>query len=199
MQRSSPLFSAIKLHVSSGVRYRNLRIDRQRICPWWHGVLTLHEELWTVGRAYSTEVSGFSLHLCLVISISSITEPMSPFRLARSKALLNTIDKNFGTLAFCRRWVDRLGESKYLMALKDLCDKVFPWNVGLEFVGYGVKCVCVTGYRWSVPAALWCERLLHSSMGAHARSAPDLQRGPLQGRRLLEHHSYPSHPVLITV
>uniref|UniRef100_A0A0K0CX65 Methionine aminopeptidase 2 n=1 Tax=Angiostrongylus cantonensis TaxID=6313 RepID=A0A0K0CX65_ANGCA len=43
--------------------------------------------------------------------------------LARSKALLNTIDRNFGTLAFCRRWVDRLGETKYLMALKDLCDK----------------------------------------------------------------------------
>ncbi|KAJ1366807.1 Methionine aminopeptidase 2 [Parelaphostrongylus tenuis] len=39
------------------------------------------------------------------------------------EALLNTIDKNFGTLAFCRRWVDRLGETKYLMALKDLCDK----------------------------------------------------------------------------
>ena len=23
--------------------------------------------------------------------------------------------KNFGTLAFCRRWLDRLGESKYLL------------------------------------------------------------------------------------
>lgn len=33
------------------------------------------------------------------------------------------INKNFGTLAFCRRWVDRLGETRYLMALKDLCDK----------------------------------------------------------------------------
>lgn len=46
-----------------------------------------------------------------------------PLRLARSKALLNTINKNFGTLAFCRRWLDRAGETKYLMALKDLCDK----------------------------------------------------------------------------
>uniref|UniRef100_A0A915DCF0 Methionine aminopeptidase 2 n=1 Tax=Ditylenchus dipsaci TaxID=166011 RepID=A0A915DCF0_9BILA len=46
-----------------------------------------------------------------------------PLRLARSKQLLNTINKNFGTLAFCRRWLDRLGETKYLMALKDLCDK----------------------------------------------------------------------------
>merc|ERR1712210_46476 len=32
-------------------------------------------------------------------------------------------NKNFGTLAFCRRWLDRLGESRYLMALKDLGEK----------------------------------------------------------------------------
>ncbi|CAH8476261.1 unnamed protein product [Schistosoma turkestanicum] len=45
-----------------------------------------------------------------------------PLRLARSKQLLNVIDRNFSTLAFCRRWLDRLGETKYLMALKNLCD-----------------------------------------------------------------------------
>jgi len=43
-------------------------------------------------------------------------------RLPRAKQLLATIDKNFGTLAFCRRYLDRLGEQKYLMALKNLCD-----------------------------------------------------------------------------
>merc|ERR1711963_761813 len=46
-----------------------------------------------------------------------------PLRLQKSKTLLNTINKNFGTLAFCRRWLDRLGESRYLMALKDLGEK----------------------------------------------------------------------------
>ncbi|KAF2353467.1 Peptidase M24A methionine aminopeptidase subfamily 2 [Trinorchestia longiramus] len=46
-----------------------------------------------------------------------------PLRLAKSKQLLSVINKNFGTLAFCRRWVDRIGETKYLLALKDLCDK----------------------------------------------------------------------------
>nr|XP_002738650.1 PREDICTED: methionine aminopeptidase 2-like isoform X1 [Saccoglossus kowalevskii] len=45
-----------------------------------------------------------------------------PLRLQRAKTLLNTINQNFGTLAFCRRWLDRLGESKYLMGLKSLCD-----------------------------------------------------------------------------
>ncbi|KAJ3089601.1 Methionine aminopeptidase 2 [Quaeritorhiza haematococci] len=45
-----------------------------------------------------------------------------PLRLPRAKALLNTITKNFGTLAFCRRYLDRLGETKYTLALKNLVD-----------------------------------------------------------------------------
>uniref|UniRef100_A0A3B4DI17 Methionine aminopeptidase 2 n=1 Tax=Pygocentrus nattereri TaxID=42514 RepID=A0A3B4DI17_PYGNA len=45
-----------------------------------------------------------------------------PIRLPRAKHLLNVVNENFDTLAFCRRWLDRLGESKYLMALKNLCD-----------------------------------------------------------------------------
>lgn len=46
-----------------------------------------------------------------------------PLRVARSKQLLHVIDKAFGTLAFCRRWLDRLGQTRYLLALKDLCDR----------------------------------------------------------------------------
>ncbi|XP_018329593.1 methionine aminopeptidase 2 [Agrilus planipennis] len=49
--------------------------------------------------------------------------PYVPLRLMSSKSLLNVINKNFGTLAFCKRWLDRLGATKYQMALKDLCDK----------------------------------------------------------------------------
>ncbi|KAL2326730.1 hypothetical protein Fmac_025788 [Flemingia macrophylla] len=45
-----------------------------------------------------------------------------PLRLPRAKQLLATINKNLSTLAFCRRYLDRLGETKYLMALKNLCD-----------------------------------------------------------------------------
>ncbi|XP_042414389.1 methionine aminopeptidase 2B-like isoform X1 [Zingiber officinale] len=45
-----------------------------------------------------------------------------PLRLPRAKQLLVTINKSFSTLAFCRRYLDRLGETKYLMALKNLCD-----------------------------------------------------------------------------
>ncbi|RWS10084.1 methionine aminopeptidase 2-like protein [Dinothrombium tinctorium] len=46
-----------------------------------------------------------------------------PLRLTKSKQLLNVINQHFSTLAFCRRWLDRLGQSRYLMALKDLCEK----------------------------------------------------------------------------
>src|SRR5688572_23698275 len=42
------------------------------------------------------------------------------FRLTSAKALLKTINNNFGTLPFCRRYLDRLGESKYLLALNNL-------------------------------------------------------------------------------
>ncbi|KAJ6735185.1 METHIONINE AMINOPEPTIDASE 2 [Salix purpurea] len=45
-----------------------------------------------------------------------------PLRLPRAKQLLATINKNFSTLAFCTKYLDRLGEAKYLMALKNLCD-----------------------------------------------------------------------------
>ena len=39
-----------------------------------------------------------------------------------STGLLNTINRNHGTLAFCKRWLERAGETKYLLALKHLCD-----------------------------------------------------------------------------
>lgn len=45
------------------------------------------------------------------------------YRLQSSKQLLNLINKNFSTLAFCKRWLERAGASRYAMALKDLCDK----------------------------------------------------------------------------
>jgi methionyl aminopeptidase len=45
-----------------------------------------------------------------------------PLRNARQSALLGAIDRNFSTLAFCRRYLDRLGEERYLLALKGLCD-----------------------------------------------------------------------------
>ncbi|KAF9003885.1 peptidase M24A methionine aminopeptidase [Cyathus striatus] len=43
-----------------------------------------------------------------------------PLRLNSAKSLLKSINKNFGTLAFTQRYLERAGESKYLLALNHL-------------------------------------------------------------------------------
>ena len=48
--------------------------------------------------------------------------PKVNFRTQSAKTLLRSIDKNFGTLPFCRRYLDRIGESRYLLALNNLVD-----------------------------------------------------------------------------
>eukprot|EP01059_Diplonema_ambulator_P015705 TRINITY_DN2689_c0_g1_i1.p2 TRINITY_DN2689_c0_g1~~TRINITY_DN2689_c0_g1_i1.p2 ORF type:complete len:457 (+),score=194.83 TRINITY_DN2689_c0_g1_i1:1338-2708(+) len=45
-----------------------------------------------------------------------------PVRNPKAKQLLGFINKNFGSLAFCRKWLDQLGETKHLMALRQLVD-----------------------------------------------------------------------------
>ena len=39
-------------------------------------------------------------------------------RISSAKSLLNVINKNFGTLPFCRRYLDRLGQEKYLLGVR---------------------------------------------------------------------------------
>jgi len=61
--------------------------------------------------------------------------PHVPLRMPRAKKLLGHVNKTFGTLAFCRRWLERddggstavngptgAKQEKYLAALKNLCD-----------------------------------------------------------------------------
>eukprot|EP01066_Platyproteum_vivax_P000222 Platyproteum_vivax@DN10253_c0_g1_i1.p1 len=43
-------------------------------------------------------------------------------RTKASKDLLHCIDKHFGTLPFCRRWLEDKGQTRHLMALKNLVD-----------------------------------------------------------------------------
>jgi len=45
---------------------------------------------------------------------------MVPLRHPKAKGLLKHIDQHFSTLAFCRRWLDRAGETGHIMALKSL-------------------------------------------------------------------------------
>ncbi|KAF2441923.1 methionine aminopeptidase 2-like protein [Karstenula rhodostoma CBS 690.94] len=46
--------------------------------------------------------------------------PNVPLRVSSARTLLASITKNFGTLPFCRRYLDRLGHDKYLLGLNNL-------------------------------------------------------------------------------
>ncbi|KAF9366505.1 Methionine aminopeptidase 2 [Mortierella sp. NVP85] len=48
--------------------------------------------------------------------------PGTTIRLPRARTLFETINREFGSLPFCRRYLDRVGENNYLLALKSLCD-----------------------------------------------------------------------------
>ena len=49
-----------------------------------------------------------------------IDAPHVPLRLTTAKSLLKNITKNFGTLPWCRRYLERAGESHYLLAVRTL-------------------------------------------------------------------------------
>lgn len=46
-----------------------------------------------------------------------VDAPNVPLRVASAKNLLKSITKNFGTLPWCRRFLDRLGHEKYLLGV----------------------------------------------------------------------------------
>ncbi|KAI1085107.1 methionine aminopeptidase 2-like protein [Whalleya microplaca] len=46
--------------------------------------------------------------------------PKVDLRLSSAKSLLNVIKKNFSTIPFCRRYLDRIGQEKYLLGLNNL-------------------------------------------------------------------------------
>eukprot|EP00743_Colponemidia_sp_Colp-15_P001072 GILK01001183.1.p1 GENE.GILK01001183.1~~GILK01001183.1.p1 ORF type:complete len:455 (-),score=93.05 GILK01001183.1:115-1479(-) len=74
------------------------------------------ETFGSTGRGYVNEDLECSHYM------KNFDEPRVPLRTSASKKLLAHIDRNFGTLAFCRRWLDRAGETRHLLALKNLCD-----------------------------------------------------------------------------
>jgi len=46
--------------------------------------------------------------------------PVSSLYLSSARSLLNTINENFGTIVFCRRYLDRLGLDRYLLGMNSL-------------------------------------------------------------------------------
>eukprot|EP00978_Attheya_sp_CCMP212_P044283 scaffold305892_cov45-Attheya_sp.AAC.2 len=89
------------------------------------------ETFGTTGRGYVVEDMECSHYM------KNFQAPHVPLRLPRAKKLLGHINKTFGTLAFCRRWLERQDggsaaihglnsahakQEKYMGALKNLCD-----------------------------------------------------------------------------
>ncbi|KAI2850879.1 hypothetical protein CBS11350_1471 [Aspergillus niger] len=72
------------------------------------------ETFGSTGKGYVREDMETS-HYALIPDHSQV-----PLRLSSAKNLLNVINKNFGTLPFCRRYLDRLGQDKYLLGLNNL-------------------------------------------------------------------------------
>ncbi|BAE59391.1 unnamed protein product [Aspergillus oryzae RIB40] len=70
------------------------------------------ETFGSTGKGYVREDMETS-HYALVPNASPV-----PLRLSSAKNLLNVINKNFGTLPFCRRYLDRLGQDKYLLGVR---------------------------------------------------------------------------------
>lgn len=83
------------------------------------GELYAIETFGSTGKGYVREDMETSHYM---INPDAPPSALSSLRSAASRRLYAVIRDNFGTLAFCRRYLDRLGESKYLLSLKTLVD-----------------------------------------------------------------------------
>lgn len=78
------------------------------------------ETFGSTGRGFVVEDLETSHYMRAYDDRGALRTP--PPRLPAARKLLATIDAHFGTLAFCRRYLDRLGEAKHLLALRSLVD-----------------------------------------------------------------------------
>lgn len=72
------------------------------------------ETFGSTGNGYVTEDMETS-HYALMKDAPNVA-----LRVNSARSLLSVIKKNFGTLPFCRRYLDRLGQEKYLLGLNNL-------------------------------------------------------------------------------
>jgi hypothetical protein len=112
-----------------------------------------------------------------------------PLRVAKAKQLLGTINNNFGTLAFCRRYLDRIGETKYLMALKNLCDvgiiqvcEVPPYPLKRSTPILNTVNSRLPALFAAVPSFVRREGQLCVAVRAHHLAPTNLQRSHIQRR-----------------
>ena len=97
---------------------RMVRLSQMHYLWWFSGrMLSLRKNCWC---------TSCTLTVRALATNSSFTHISLYNRLNSAKSLLKSINKNFGTLPFCRRYLDRAGESKYLLAVRLL---TFQYNI----------------------------------------------------------------------
>ena len=102
-----------------------------------------------------------------------VNPPSVPLRVSSARQLLYTINKNFGSLPFCRRYLDRLGEQNYLLGV-------------CTIHSHAAQAPRLAGDRAGLPAARRRARLDDRTVRAHHPPAPDVQGGRVARRRLLD-------------
>ena len=87
-------------------------------------MLALHEKLRRRARAAASAARQATprSHRQVRTAVSQYLTQLPKYHPNTVQTLTDHSHRNFGTLAFCRRFLDRIGETKYLMALKNLCD-----------------------------------------------------------------------------
>lgn len=83
------------------------------------GDLFAIETFGSTGKGYVNDDIDCS-HYMLNYELSDLNP--GAIRLPKSRSLFHTIKNNFGTLAFCKRHLEHIGESKYQLSLKNLVD-----------------------------------------------------------------------------
>ena len=83
------------------------------------GELYAIETFGSTGKGYVHEDGEISHYM---LNWDAPPSALSQVRSSAAKRLHAVIRDNFGSLAFCRRYLDRLGESKYLLSLKSLIE-----------------------------------------------------------------------------
>lgn len=70
--------------------------------------------------------------------------PNVPLRVSSARSLLSSISKNFGTLPFCRRYLDRLGHEKYLLGVRHSLSSSVKENPRLTSHSLTISCQAVS-------------------------------------------------------
>lgn len=108
----------------TGSNPRPLYYVAAQVRPRRPGVLALHEKLRRRARSAASAARQATprSHRQVRTAVSQYLTQLPKYHPNTVQTLTDHSHRNFGTLAFCRRFLDRIGETKYLMALKNLCD-----------------------------------------------------------------------------